>query len=302
MLLSGLCLAIMAILQLAVCIQEPRSLDISRFSGSLAGRANIIVGGKPLLEEEKKGVKEGDVEVVREGKVVGVKDGDVNIGKDGSVTITEDDAEEDAAEGEEADEAAVEGGEKAAAKAGEVEAVKESEKFKNNAGITIDPNRGVTNIGGNLGITKGSDGSQSIGGKSGINIGAPAGAKKAKGSNEASSSVPAKGETDAAKGEKADAAKGEAATGGEAKAGEAKEGEVEAVKEAEKFKDNLGITIDPNRGTTNIGGNLGITKGADGSQSVGGKSGINIGAPAKKANKEAATENAPDAADDEEGE
>lgn len=156
--------------------------------------------------------------------MVGLKDAEVKIGGDGSVTIAEADANEAAESGKEA----------AAAKAGEVEAVKESENFKDNAGITLDANGRAVNLGGNLGITKGSDGSQSIGGKSGINIAAPAAAKKPKEADGAGATAPAKGGADAAKGGNADAAEGrkaDAANGGEAKGGaDAAKGGADAAK------------------------------------------------------------------------
>ncbi|KAK7970370.1 hypothetical protein PG988_009443 [Apiospora saccharicola] len=65
------------------------------------------------------------------------------------------------------------------------------------------------------------------------------------------------------------------AAGGE-KAQPAKGGDVTAVKEGKQFKDNSGITVDRNGNAKNVGGDLGITKGSDGSTSVGGASGINI--------------------------
>ncbi|KAK1980210.1 hypothetical protein LZ30DRAFT_595253 [Colletotrichum cereale] len=68
--------------------------------------------------------------------------------------------------------------------------------------------------------------------------------------------------------------------GGKDKAGEApaKEGQPKAVEESEQFKENAGITLGADGQAKNLGGNLGITKGSDGSTSVGGKSGINISA------------------------
>jgi hypothetical protein len=49
-----------------------------------------------------------------------------------------------------------------------------------------------------------------------------------------------------------------------------------AVEESEKFSEGFGITLDQNGKTANLGGNLGITTGSDGSTSVGGSNGINI--------------------------
>ncbi|KAK7988871.1 ras guanine nucleotide exchange factor domain-containing protein [Apiospora arundinis] len=74
--------------------------------------------------------------------------------------------------------------------------------------------------------------------------------------------------------EKAQPAKGEAAAPAKGKRGNA--GDVTAVRESEQFKDNSGIIVDKNGRTKNVGGNLGITKGSDGSTSVGGAAGINI--------------------------
>ncbi|KAK8138283.1 hypothetical protein PG984_001663 [Apiospora sp. TS-2023a] len=84
----------------------------------------------------------------------------------------------------------------------------------------------------------------------------------------------------AAGGEKAQPAKGEVAAPAPAPApAKGKSGSAEdvaAVKEGKQFKDNSGITVDRNGNTKNVGGDLGITKGSDGSTSVGGASGINI--------------------------
>ncbi|KAF3767545.1 hypothetical protein M406DRAFT_328616 [Cryphonectria parasitica EP155] len=57
-----------------------------------------------------------------------------------------------------------------AAEAGQPKAVAESDQFSEDAGITLDSNGNAQNLGGDLGITKGSDGSTSVGGASGINI------------------------------------------------------------------------------------------------------------------------------------
>lgn len=77
----------------------------------------------------------------------------------------------------------------------------------------------------------------------------------------------AEGEAAAAKGEKpAAAAKGEKSEG------------VKATQEAEQFSEEAGITLAKDGSAQNLGGDLGITKGTDGSTSVGGKSGINIAA------------------------
>ncbi|KAI0128582.1 hypothetical protein BJ170DRAFT_335494 [Xylariales sp. AK1849] len=56
------------------------------------------------------------------------------------------------------------------AKAGETAALRESGQFDGNAGITTDKAGNAVNLGGDLGITKGSDSSTSVGGESGINI------------------------------------------------------------------------------------------------------------------------------------
>lgn len=52
----------------------------------------------------------------------------------------------------------------------EITAVRESEQFDGSAGITADRAGNAVNLGGDLGITKGSDGSTSVGGEAGINI------------------------------------------------------------------------------------------------------------------------------------
>ncbi|KAI0013602.1 hypothetical protein F4779DRAFT_562363 [Xylariaceae sp. FL0662B] len=56
------------------------------------------------------------------------------------------------------------------ADAGEIAAVKESERFADNSGIVAGADGNAVNLGGDLGITKGSDGSVSVGGEAGINI------------------------------------------------------------------------------------------------------------------------------------
>ena len=53
-----------------------------------------------------------------------------------------------------------------------VKATEESEKFSEESGITLGEDGAAANLGGNLGITQGSDGSKSIGGSNGINIAA----------------------------------------------------------------------------------------------------------------------------------
>ncbi|KAI1085631.1 hypothetical protein F5B20DRAFT_9808 [Whalleya microplaca] len=63
-------------------------------------------------------------------------------------------------------------GEAVQADAGEIAAVKESEQFADNSGITTDAGGNAVNLGGDLGITKGKDGSVSVGGDAGINIAA----------------------------------------------------------------------------------------------------------------------------------
>ncbi|KAF2032381.1 hypothetical protein EK21DRAFT_99022 [Setomelanomma holmii] len=51
---------------------------------------------------------------------------------------------------------------------------------------------------------------------------------------------------------------------------------VKATQEAEQFSDNIGIVLNEAGNAQNIGGNLGITEGSDGSKSIGGENGINI--------------------------
>ncbi|KAH7082357.1 hypothetical protein FB567DRAFT_447955 [Paraphoma chrysanthemicola] len=62
---------------------------------------------------------------------------------------------------------------------------------------------------------------------------------------------------------------------GEAAQPEKAEG-VKATEESEKFSENIGIVLNEAGNAQNIGGNLGITEGTDGSKSVGGENGINI--------------------------
>ncbi|KAH9861289.1 hypothetical protein IAQ61_011026 [Plenodomus lingam] len=49
-------------------------------------------------------------------------------------------------------------------------AMEESERFSEQAGITLDESGNAQNLGGNLGITKGTDGSTSVGGENGIQV------------------------------------------------------------------------------------------------------------------------------------
>ncbi|CAN9304562.1 unnamed protein product [Alternaria alternata] len=53
-----------------------------------------------------------------------------------------------------------------------VKATEESERFSEESGITLGQDGNADNLGGNLGITEGSDGSKSIGGSNGINVAA----------------------------------------------------------------------------------------------------------------------------------
>ncbi|KAF5852019.1 hypothetical protein GGP41_000759 [Bipolaris sorokiniana] len=64
------------------------------------------------------------------------------------------------------------GGEKPAPPAGGEAPAGESEKFSEESGISLGKSGEAANLGGNLGITKGSDGSSSVGGKNGINVAA----------------------------------------------------------------------------------------------------------------------------------
>ena len=113
---------------------------------------------------------------------------------------------------------------------------------------------------------------------------------------EGEKAAPAEGEKAApAEGEKATPAEGEKAAPAEGENAKPAEGEkavpakeekapaegtkaedLTAVKEGEQFKGNQGITVDRNGITKNLGGSAGITKGSDGSTSVGGAAGINI--------------------------
>jgi hypothetical protein len=62
---------------------------------------------------------------------------------------------------------------------------------------------------------------------------------------------------------------------GEAAQPEDAEG-VKATQESEQFSENIGIVLNEAGNAQNIGGNLGITEGTDGSKSIGGENGINI--------------------------
>ncbi|KAK2036525.1 hypothetical protein LZ31DRAFT_615342 [Colletotrichum somersetense] len=135
----------------------------------------------------------------------------------------------------------------------------------NNAGLTI----GGLKLGGDK--SAGSTGNSALDAFLGA---ANGGKKNANGTANAAEGAAAPGEK-AGEGQKA-----EGGEGGKNQAGEAaaKEGQPKAVEESEQFKENAGITVGANGQVQNIGGNLGITKGSDGSTSVGGKSGINISA------------------------
>ncbi|EFQ25970.1 hypothetical protein CGRA01v4_14383 [Colletotrichum graminicola] len=136
----------------------------------------------------------------------------------------------------------------------------------NNAGLTIG------------GVQLGADGkSAGTTGNSALDafLGAANGNKKAgNGTANAAEGAAAPGKQ-AGEGQKVNAGEGKKNQAGEAAA---KEGQPKAVGESEQFKDDAGITIGANGQVQNVGGNLGITKGSDGSTSVGGKSGINISA------------------------
>ncbi|KAK7181279.1 hypothetical protein PSPO01_12756 [Paraphaeosphaeria sporulosa] len=74
-------------------------------------------------------------------------------------------------------------------------------------------------------------------------------------------------------------AKGEAAAlKGETAAEANKSNGVKATEESERFSEEAGITLNKDGSAANLGGNLGITQGSDGSKSVGGENGINIAA------------------------
>ncbi|KAJ4361973.1 hypothetical protein N0V83_010914 [Neocucurbitaria cava] len=75
-------------------------------------------------------------------------------------------AEGEAAQLEAHQEAQVAQGEKVTG----VKATEESELFSEEAGITLDKTGNAQNLGGNLGITKGTDGSTSVGGENGIQV------------------------------------------------------------------------------------------------------------------------------------
>lgn len=95
------------------------------------------------------------------------------IGGEGAAAATGEGAAKPAGEGAAAAAPAGEGAAKAG-EAGQPKAVAESEAFSEEAGITLGADGSAQNLGGNLGITKGTDGSTSVGGKSGINVSAPA--------------------------------------------------------------------------------------------------------------------------------
>ncbi|KAK1579300.1 uncharacterized protein LY79DRAFT_346067 [Colletotrichum navitas] len=135
----------------------------------------------------------------------------------------------------------------------------------NNAGLTI----GGVQLGG--GKSAGATGNSALD----AFLGAASGNKKAGNGTANAAEGAAAPEEQTGEGQKVNA--GEE---GENQAGEAaaKEGQPKAVEESEQFKDDAGITIGADGQVQNLGGNLGITKGSDGSTSVGGKSGINISA------------------------
>ncbi|KAI0603148.1 hypothetical protein F4775DRAFT_15159 [Biscogniauxia sp. FL1348] len=131
------------------------------------------------------------------------------------------------------------------------------------------------------------NGTLTIGGitlSSGSRNSATTGAASNSSANAEASAAPAAGEAakvaeeapqaNVTKGEEAGAGAAEGAAQGEQAAAEG----ITAVNEAEQFSENIGIVTDAKGNAVNLGGDLGITKGSDGSISVGGEAGINIAA------------------------
>ncbi|KAI1488068.1 hypothetical protein F5X96DRAFT_108560 [Biscogniauxia mediterranea] len=130
--------------------------EVSAASNSTANAEALIASNSTANAEASAApVAEEPAEVAEE-----VSQGNATKGEEAGAGAAEEAAEE-AAEG------AAEG-EKAAAEG--ITAVNEAEQFSENIGIITDARGNTVNLGGDLGITRGSDGSISVGGAAGINI------------------------------------------------------------------------------------------------------------------------------------
>ncbi|KAH4250592.1 hypothetical protein HBH69_227410 [Parastagonospora nodorum] len=123
---------------------------------------------KPAAEAEKSGAKAAET------AATGTEQASTEKGAGAGTENQPGRAEGEAAKEEALKEAAKQGqGEAAQAeKSNGVKATEESERFSEESGITVDQAGNAQNLGGNLGITQGSDGSKSVGGENGINIAA----------------------------------------------------------------------------------------------------------------------------------
>jgi len=101
-----------------------------------------------------------------------------------------------------------------------------------------------------------------------------------KGASASTENQPGRAEGEAAKEE---ALKDSAQQGQGVAAKQEKSNGVKATEESERFSEESGITVDQAGNAQNLGGNLGITQGSDGSKSVGGENGINIAASGEAA-------------------
>ncbi|KAI4596605.1 hypothetical protein KJ359_005361 [Pestalotiopsis sp. 9143b] len=226
--------------------------------GSLASRANAMIGLRETAEgsEEKRSiwtsvilpkmVVKSDQAVEYAKRQLSIGNGGISIGGAGGLTL--------GGGGQRKGGQGAEGAQAGTNKTAEGIAALEGAKNNTGGGLTIG---GLTLGGPGGGITSNNN--------QGQKEGQPAAAQPA----ESAAAAPAKGEATASA-----PAEGKAAPTGEAAA--QNPAEVGAVRESEQFDGDLGITTDKNGNAVNLGGDLGITKGSDGSTSVGGEAGINI--------------------------
>lgn len=171
----------------ALTFSDLASCEKKRYSGSIVGRANAIVSAEDNIS------KRGMFSTLALGKQVVTNFGSTVpdavtkrqlTGAGGGQTTSTTNSQGGlagalaavqpaAAAGQQTPVPAAAVGGAATAKAGEAafpKAVAESGQFSENLGIILDKNGNAVNVGGDLGITKGSDGSTSVGGKDGINV------------------------------------------------------------------------------------------------------------------------------------
>ncbi|KAI1501001.1 hypothetical protein F5X99DRAFT_219657 [Biscogniauxia marginata] len=163
-------ITVLALIHAAACEES--------WSGSHAARANIVVGGRKPLPRRQLSFGNGTLTIGGITLGGGSQNADdeaaAEAESDSALEVEDPEASEEAATEEDVSQdevAEAEGeaeGEQAAAE--DIAAVEESEQFSENIGIITDAKGNAVNLGGDLGITQGSDGSTSVGGEAGINI------------------------------------------------------------------------------------------------------------------------------------